>query len=338
METLRTDVVSLYDLKLPGDWFSFSAISALRTPHSSTPYEERLGEAFSWLLYGEALQGFERLAFPSIGTEPVVGRSLLLSREYRIGVFSVWSRYGAGDDPLYRKQEAWEKSEEDLKPLRDLIPSVKMDRLFPFMSIRVPGHDIDAFAAAESETIGRILTGGYDFEAKRFLVEHVNENISRRSYERFLLSWTDALGVYSDVVDENDYELTFMRALQLFEMCIVIRRIFRSLEEDIDRLIPSITLLSPRPWAVNRILQRFKSAERHFVISPPVASVEAGRLLTEAFDRFGIASLRASAANSCDFLDRRFQWAKTQLLILLGVVTYVVDKLKLFDVLLPWGK
>ena len=122
----------------------------------------------------------------------------------------MWSRYGPGENLLRLKQQAWERTEEHLSPLRELFPSVEVDRQFPFVAIRTARSDLDALAVVESESIGRILTGGYDFEAQRFLTEHIRMNISRRSYEMFLLTWTDALGVYSNAVDESNYELTFM--------------------------------------------------------------------------------------------------------------------------------
>jgi hypothetical protein len=65
--------------------------------------------------------------------------------------------------------------------------------------------------------------------------------------------------------------------------------------------------------------------------------VEAERLLSEAFLRFGIARVQGSAANGCAVLEQRYQWVKTQFLVLLGVITYFLDKLMVFDALVPWG-
>jgi|SRR5512147_163468 hypothetical protein len=338
MESVRTDVIALFDIDF-GDHLGSPHLERLRAAAApQTRYADGLAESFSWIFYEEGLPGFERLTFPVPPEGSIAGMSLLLSQEYGVGVFSVWCQFGATDDSQRLKEKAWNDSEEQFTHIAKLLPDgVTTERQFPFVALRVPGREIEAVMQTEAEAIGRLFTGGYDHEARSFLVKHVSENISRRSYECLLLSWTDALGVYGSDVDEQTYEWTFMRALQLFETCIVIRRIFLSLGSDIDRLVRGITLATPRPWKVNGTLQAFKTAERRFLIAPPVQSVEAERLLSEAFLRFGIARVQGSAANGCAVLEQRYQWVKTQFLVLLGVITYFLDKLKVFDALVPWG-
>jgi hypothetical protein len=65
----------------------------------------------------------------------------------------------------------------------------------------------------------------------------------------------------------------------------------------------------------------------------PIWSVEAGQLLKEAYDRFGIQQMLEASKQNQLFLERRFQWAKTQLIVGLAVLTYILDKFKIFDLM-----
>jgi hypothetical protein len=337
MPILRTDVISLFDVDFRADRLSSSQVERLISAGAETDYGALLEASFEWLFYGEALPGFRRLTFQPPAGDVVKGVSLLFGQDYGVGVLSVWCRYGPGKHPLQRKQEGWDENFKYFDSIKHLLPPMEeIDRHFPFIALRIATHDIEAFATEHAEELGRLLTGGYDYETRALLQEHVRRNISRRQYERLFLTWTDALGVYDETVDDHTYELTFMRALQVFEACIVVRRILKSLEHDIDQLLPRLTILRPHPWQVNRLQQRFKDAERELIVSPPIGSVEAELLLGEAFQRFGIDRLRSSASNAFDVLERRFQWAKTQFLVGLGVLTYLLDKLKIFDLVTPW--
>ena len=60
---------------------------------------------------------------------------------------------------------------------------------------------------------------------------------------------------------------------------------------------------------------------------PPVQSVEGERLLRIAYRSFGIDALVESTRQSCEFLERRFQWVKTQLSVTVSIFTYLLDKL-----------
>jgi len=69
--------------------------------------------------------------------------------------------------------------------------------------------------------------------------------------------------------------------------------------------------------------------------------LEASRLLATTYKSFGIDARFEATNRGCDLMEKRFQWAKTQLFVSIGVVTYLLDKLKLFDLLatkLHWGR
>ncbi|MGP0096105.1 MAG: hypothetical protein ACLPHI_03655 [Terriglobales bacterium] len=109
---------------------------------------------------------------------------------------------------------------------------VENDRQYPFIAIRARTGDLDAFCKDNATDLGRVFTGNYEDEEPRYLDQYVNaeNNISRRRYERLYVRWTDALAVYSDSVDESEYEKTLFRAVLLFENCIILRRLLWSLE------------------------------------------------------------------------------------------------------------
>jgi hypothetical protein len=73
-------------------------------------------------------------------------------------------------------------------------------------------------------------------------------------------------------------------------------------------------------------LTQFWSAEKDFVAAPPVQSVEAERLLRTAQEQFGIGNMVRATKESVDFLERRYQWSKTQLLAVTGVLIFILDK------------
>jgi len=332
MELLRTDIISLHDLEFRGASLEAAEIERLRSASADTLLDTRLRESCNWLFDGQVLPGFERFSFPE--NESNKGSSLLLSSTEGIGVLSVWQSFPGNRDPLELKNEMWESSGPHLAPLANIGLEVEeSDRYYPFIAVRSNASDLDDFCKNHAEEIGRLFTGGYDYEDSRYLKQYIENNISRRSYERLYIRWTEALAIYDRNVDTDNYENTVFRAVQLFETCIVIRRLLRTLNRSIDAIYPSVSLLRPRPWKVNSLSQKLMSLERGFVIAPPIWSAEAERLLQQAYEHFGIPKMFDSSKRSQEVLERRFQWAKTQLLVGLAVVTYILDKFKLFDLL-----
>jgi hypothetical protein len=105
------------------------------------------------------------------------------------------------------------------------------------------------------------------------------------------------------------------------------------MDKRVDKISSTLAFYRPRPWAVQQVLQSVKDLQRQFVDAPPIWSLEARRLLATAYRRFGINNMFDATNRGCDLMERRFQWAKTQLLVSLGVATYLLDKLKLFDLI-----
>jgi hypothetical protein len=143
----------------------------------------------------------------------------MVSPEHGAGVFSVWQTITGGTDPLELKRRTWDSGD----PYGELdsldLSIVENDREYPFIAIRARTGDLDAFCKDNATDLGRVFTGNYEDEELRYLDQYVNaeNNVSRGRYERLYVRWTDALAVYSDSVDESEYEKTLFRAVQLFE-------------------------------------------------------------------------------------------------------------------------
>ncbi len=334
MRRLHTTVVAIYDLDLAG---SLDEGTLRRVGRAPTAHEldRRYFESAGWLL--ELPGGFRRYCFQDGNGE--LGSSLLLHPQEGTGVYSVWRRFGPERDPMEVKHSQWGGSEADLERLHRLgVHESECDRIYPFTAIRVGDGDLVGLWQGEAEALGRIVTGGYGYDEAGTLRAAVAGNLSSRTYERLVLTWSDGLALYNEGADDKTVELTLCRAVQLCETCILIRRLLRSTKEEIDRVLPTITFWRPRPWTVNRIAERLAWIEHEFIASPDVSSPEAERLLSGAYRSFGISERLAGTKQSYSALEQRFQWAKTQLFAGVALLAYVLDKFRVFDVITPWSR
>jgi hypothetical protein len=328
MERLRTDIVSLYDLDFRKDRVSIEDLQRIENNTKSTPFDKFYRASFNWIFYGKTLPGFDRFSVPQPGLVPSwKGSSLLIHREYGVGVFSVWNSFDDARDPLELKQKAWEFTYSSLSILRQMKLDIEeIERHYPFVAIQVQTDNLPQFCKENAEYLGKVFTGDFEYEDKTYLEGYIQANISRRSYEQLFIRWTEALGVYSNTIDDDTYEKTLFRAVQIFETCVVVRRMLNNINKKINDTSASLSLINPRPWTVNNILQSFKDVERSLIVSPPIRSVEGGRLLESAYKGFGIESVVNSTKSNCNFLETRFQWVKTQLLVAVAVGAYIIDK------------
>jgi hypothetical protein len=145
------------------------------------------------------------------------------------------------------------------------------------------------------------------------------------------MRWTDALGVYSGSIDPSTRIKTITRAVQLLEICVLVRRILRNASQEISTLSTSLTSLTPplissSPRHANQLLAQFTTTELQYLVSPPVRSVEAEWLIRQAAAKFGIGLIDATRRNY-EQLDRRLQWIKAQWLAAAAVMTFVANLL-----------
>jgi hypothetical protein len=149
--------------------------------------------------------------------------------------------------------------------------------------------------------------------------------------QRLYLRWTDALGLYANF-DPDTREYTIARAVQLYEICVLVRRILRSASSDITELSTGLTALhapiASRRWRrSNAVLTKFTDTELNYLVSPPVRSVEGEVLLRKAYQHFGISDLVDATRRNYAALERRLQWIKAQWLGAVAVFAFILDKL-----------
>ena len=167
--------------------------------------------------------------------------------------------------------------------------------------------------------------------------KYINDDVSRRSYEKFLVQWTEALAVYSNQIDENHYELSFFRAVQIFEHWILARNALSSIAERLNSTSASLFFISWRKWnVVHRFLAQYRLIEQRFIIAPLVQSVEADRLIEATKIRSSLTRVISGAEAAASRLQDQFQWAKAQTLGLIALIAFLVDKLVGWDNVRGW--
>jgi hypothetical protein len=284
-------------------------------------------DSFEWIFNGKMWPGFERFCLPPPQNRPqAIGASLVISQEFGTGIYTVWEKWDQDENPLNVKKDALEQAQdiEDNMGFRLNIEPGK--RYYPFLALHVGRANVTDYCMEHALELGRLFTGGDEWEEDQKLQYYMTTNCSHRSYERLFLRWTDALAVYSDFgapeAGESIYP-TLCRAVLLFELCIVLEWRLKDLMQRADSMSTSWQVYNP--WAVNRLLDSFASAERDFIVAPPIASVEAGVLMRQAYEKFGIPGMLEATRNSLMVLDKRFQWAKTQLLAALAVLAFILN-------------
>jgi len=262
-----------------------------------------------------------------------VDLSVLVFPTRGVGVATAWID-GSPDDPWSRKDALWQMHESrwDLfEPTRVLRDTLDIERHYPFLAVQLDVDDLEGYRDQNAERIATWLTGGYEDESSAHRRKEVSGglNLSQRSYEQLFMRWTDALALYR-VVDPGTYQLTKLRAAQLFEYCVLTRRLFRSEARRVARRsrqvgAQTVPIVAPGWREANRLLVAFTQAELELVTAPPVASVEAQRLVDAALARFGIPELIADTRASYQLLDQRLQWIRAQWLAVIAVVAFVVN-------------
>jgi hypothetical protein len=182
--------------------------------------------------------------------------------------------------------------------------------------------------------IAKLFTGDYESERGESLLSYVASNdLSRRSYERLYVRWTDMLALYDDRVG-NDYDAAFFPCVLIYETCVLMRRMLRSAIERMDQLYGSMAFV-PRPIAFERLTSSLADLRGKLIMVPPVQSVEAERLLASAYKQFGVYQLAEAGVERSKLLETRYQWAKAVILAGVAVFTYILDKSEFLKGLKP---
>jgi hypothetical protein len=327
VKLIRTDVVSILDLRFE----SIRQLSRLpsRAPKALSPSSilARLSESYSWLFYDEQLRDFDLFDIPS-AIPQTTGAVLRIHRHLGIGTYILWHTYYGDSDPRALKAAAWKSSGEYLSPLSPVFEELRVERFYPFVAIEVDSDDINGFAVANAEEIGRILTGDLEGERPATLRRYIETDLSLRAYEKLLVRWTEALVLYSRMESEQKYEECMFRAVQVFEHCILARVSLLALAEQMEKFMRHLAFVTPAKWFKSRdLLANFSNIEETFVTHPRVQSVEADRLISDAHAQFGIDKVLAGAKAKQSELRDQLEWAKTQTLGFLAFITYLLDKI-----------
>jgi hypothetical protein len=335
MNTFRTDTISFFDINFnhPVDANGLSILQDLGTNHE---LQRLFGDSHNWIFYARVLPDFHRYCFsPSNGKPNLRGASLLVSSRYNVGIYSVWNTFKNDTHPLDIKNSLNEFI--DWSPLDNLQGKIDTDykrewnpRHYPFLGIRVNDSNVIHYCDEHATDIGKIFTRNLEDEEPEQINSYIKSNISKRNYERLFIRWTDALAVYGDYVDEDQYDLTLLRAAQLFETCIVVRRLLNNIDVRVVGMSRTLSIF-PRLIAVDNLVQEFKEIENTFVTSPPTFwSVEGDRLLEAAYENFGIKKMVEATKNNCGFLESRNKWLKAQFIAAFAVIAYIIDKVIAF--------
>jgi hypothetical protein len=313
-----------------------------------------------WLGAGEAPLFRQRrrlfLAAPS-GHPEVRGLQVLLLPERGVGVATVWISDERWRSPWDAKNSLWGRGDywaELLAPTGLLTETgLSSERNYVFLAVRVDAPDLTDVCRDEAAAVASWFTGGYEHESLERELDLVSaeSNMSRRSYERLFMRWTDALALYNlDTVRsdfardklrrgealphpdfDRDYRLVRCRAAQLFEHCILARRIFRTDGRRIAKLSTKTSVVRSAPvvsnnWRqANTALSSFSQAEFEMVTAPPVRSVEAGDLIRAAIEHCGIPTLVDDTHRGYDLLERRLQWVRGQWLAVIAVCAFIAN-------------
>ena len=189
------------------------------------------------------------------------------------------------------------------------------------------------FAGCDAGTLWGWLTGGYEDETNKSQKAVVADkaNLSHRRYEKLFMTSTDALAVYSsgDLTEEN-YQRAMYRAAQLFEHCILVRRLLRNEAGRASKLFRrvgwrSVPVVASVERQANSLLDEVTRAELDLVKASPVRSGEAQRLVDQALKDFGIPDLINVTRNSYQLLDRRVRWIRAQWLAVVAIGVFFVN-------------
>ena len=315
-----------------------------------------------WLGKGEAplFQQRRRLFLHAAIDDPdTKGLQVLLLPQRGVGVATVWiAKREWLTDPWKAKHSLWGKEDywRSLLAPTGLLDDTELssERKYVFVAIRVDTTNLTDFCHDELAKVTSWFTGSYEHESPERQNELIgpDSNLSRRSYERLFMRSTDALALYNlDVVQtesardrlrrgvrlhpdlDQNYRLARCRAAQLFEHCIITRRILRTDNRRISRLSTKSRLIRSAPvvsgnWRrANAVLSAFSQAELEMVTAPPVRSVEAEELVRATIERCGIPALVEDTRRGYDLLERRLQWARGQWLAFIAVCAFIANAL-----------
>jgi hypothetical protein len=360
----RIDVIQMFDLNLSRTERFPDARGLLDTEAKSATYD-RYGESFEWLFEAQSTPGdedarkkdptlrylsqevncsysppgFDRFALVRDSADPTdQGGVITLSRDLQAGMVCVWKSYPGTSDALAIKLSlSVDIQDHYLKQLTGLFDYISEGQLmYPFIGLRYSSLELAEVIRDDGVFLGKLLSGGLDHEPDETMRQYVSEGLSRRRYEGLFLQSSGGIGVYSSgteptpEADLNLYENTLFRSVQVCEICLLEQRMLRTFKDNVDRDAKKVRTF-PRPFLVERRREEVLFLEYEMVKSLPFRSTESVRLVRKAQEIFQVPTFLQDAKDSYNFLETRYQNTKTTALAAVAVITYILDKLKVWD-------
>jgi hypothetical protein len=344
----RFDLISLFDIDFKKSNLQTSDLARITNSEMAGTRKllEYFSSSYSWVFQVKtkdqnALPGMVRSGLTEFAKKSGLRDAcLLISPQLGVGVLCMQHETGGVttiSEAIKCKREnngkAWAVAKQFSEDIEKVgLPINEIERSYPVVGVQVRDKILDSLLGIPDEQlqIARVFTGDYEHERDDSLIAYVQSNdLSRRSFERLYIRWTDALAVYDHRVGD-DYKTALFRCVLIYETCVLMRRMLRSTVERMDRLYLAMGVI-PRPFSVERLTSAFAHIRGEFIMSPPVQSVEAQRLLASAYEKFGIYQIAEATGERARMLENRYQWAKALALGTIAVLTYLLDKFSFFE-------
>lgn len=351
MNLERIDLVCIFDFELD---LSGSALRKLlaAVPSHLNPAVPCVSTSFGWLFYQllpviplaenssneglPALPGFRRMGLKApVTADNVPGRPMgavvSVCADLGIGSFIYWSRADGNQDPLQLK---WSLNlslpSEYQSQIEELASHMtELERLYPFVALMSTSASIQEVVNSNATALGAVFTGGREHQPESILQSYVRANLSERDYECFLARWTDALAIYPRL-DEELYESSLWRLVQVYELAILGRRALRTYVNRNNTIAGSYRLW-PQFVGIEQRRDRLLQTRSLLMRGLPIQSDESRILIDRVSKVFHLDGLEQDAKQTFEFLEGRFQFAKATFLGALAVLLFLVtnwDKLE----------
>ena len=284
-------------------------------------------------LFGQRKRVFWNMPFSDDAS--TVGQFMYLPQR-GVGVATVWAfNPNWVSNPMDARNFVWKDPGRwgpvlEQAKLKNVEGKFVAERVYTLLVVRVDEPDLTSFCRDNADEVARWFTGGIEGESheRNLALVGPDNNISQRGYERLFMRWTDALALYDRNVVDNDYRNARCRAAQVFEHCVLARRMFRTDSENIAQLLSNRGFFISFPWkfmGANRALSAFSNAEYEMVISPPAGFVEAEELVDKAIESFDVQRFIGDTRKSYDLLDRRLQLTRGQWLAFIAFIAFLAN-------------